>query len=92
MVPGHGELGLVIARTPSTGLPSLFIDPQSKKQVALLVNISELSKAWEFHITMDNFGTAMGWADKITSGAVTDSSLGGNFGGFARSLPMRSHG
>jgi ABC-type glycerol-3-phosphate transport system permease component len=84
VVPGHGELGLVIARTPSTGLPSLFIDPTTKKQVALLVNISELSKAWEFHITIDNFGTAMGWADKITSGDVTNSSLGGNFGGFAR--------
>ena len=84
VVPGHGELGLLLSRDPATGQPSLFIDPATKGQVALLVNTDELSKAWEFHITLDNFGTAMGWADKITSGAVTDSSLGGNFGGFAR--------
>jgi multiple sugar transport system permease protein len=83
-VPGHGDLALLADHDPSTGQPCIFIDSSANKQVAVLVSSVSLSQAWQFHITLDNFSTAAGWADKITSGYVTSSSLGGDFGGFAR--------
>ena len=76
-VPGHGDLALLEDKDPLTGLPCIFIDPATNKQVEVLVNSVQLSKSWEFHVTLDNFSTAFGWADTITSGAVPDGTPGG---------------
>jgi ABC-type glycerol-3-phosphate transport system permease component len=84
IVAGHGDLALLVSRSTTTQQPSIFLDPVTGDQVLAITNVDALSKSWEFHITLDNFATAEGWAQKITSGAVSDSSLGGNFGGFAR--------
>jgi ABC-type glycerol-3-phosphate transport system permease component/chitodextrinase len=82
------DLALFVDKNPDTLQSVQFIDPVSNKVVLSKgpLGSTELSRHWDFHITLDNFSTAAGWADKITSGAVTDSSLGGQLigGGFLR--------
>ncbi|MGD0248674.1 MAG: ABC transporter permease subunit, partial [Candidatus Limnocylindrales bacterium] len=74
---GITQLALLQDSEPTTGQPCIFIDPVTNTQVKIFVNSVELSRVWQFHINMDNFATAAGWADSITTGAVTNDSLGG---------------
>jgi multiple sugar transport system permease protein len=85
-VPGHGQLALLQALDPAIKRPSVFIDPATKQQVLVTnVNIEELSQVFDFSVTLDNFGTAAGWADNITAGNVSKSTpIIGDLGGFPR--------
>ena len=65
VVPGHGNLALLEDLSPY-GQPSVFIDPAANKQVDVSINTSRLSRVWDFHVSLDNFATAINWAGQIT--------------------------
>ena len=65
VVPGYGNLALLEDLSPY-GQPSVFIDPAANKQVDVSIDTSTLSRVWDFHVTLDNFATAIDWAGKIT--------------------------
>jgi multiple sugar transport system permease protein len=65
VVPGHGNLALLEDLSPY-GQPSVFIDPAANKQVDVSINTSRLSRVWDFHVSLDNFATAIDWAGHIT--------------------------
>jgi ABC-type sugar transport system permease subunit len=72
VVPGYGNLALLEDFGSYTGLPSIFIDPAANKQVDISIDTSTLSRVWDFHISLDNFATAINWA-----GVFTPTGLGG---------------
>jgi multiple sugar transport system permease protein len=74
-VPGHGDLALLNDMEPSSGLPCVFIDPSTNKQVEVVASSAALNRVWIPSVTVDNFTTAFDWANGITDAAP---------GGFAR--------
>ncbi len=65
VVPGYGNLALLEDLSPYSQ-PSVFIDPAANKQVDVSIDTGTLSRVWDFHVTLDNFATAIDWAGKIT--------------------------
>jgi ABC-type glycerol-3-phosphate transport system permease component len=65
VVPGYGNLAL-LEDLSVYGQPSVFIDPAANKQVDVSTTPGRLSRVWDFHISLDNFATALDWAGKIT--------------------------
>jgi multiple sugar transport system permease protein len=69
-VPGHGDLALLQVNDPyGSGLPCQFIDPQTNKRVAIVIDSTTLVPAWEFHVTTDSFTSALDWASSLTQAA-----------------------
>jgi ABC-type glycerol-3-phosphate transport system permease component len=73
------DLALFVDKDPATGQSDMFIDPATNQVVTSKGPLSTISlqRHWDFHITLDNFSTANGWADQITSNDVTNNSFGG---------------
>jgi ABC-type sugar transport system permease subunit len=65
VVPGYGNLAL-LEDLSAYSQPSIFIDPAANKQVDITINPGRLSRVWDFHISLDNFATAIDWAGVIT--------------------------
>jgi multiple sugar transport system permease protein len=76
-VPSHGELALLDDEDSSTGGATIFIDPNTNTQVKVVVEASALEIAWVPSVTIDNYSTALQWANDISDSAP---------GGFARWL------
>jgi multiple sugar transport system permease protein len=67
VVPGHGNLALLQDLELFAGQPSVFIDPATNKQVQVVVDdVGRLNRVWDFHISFDNFATAINWAGVFT--------------------------
>jgi ABC-type sugar transport system permease subunit len=67
VVPGYGNLALLQDLELYAGQPSVFIDPATNKRVEVVVDdMGRLSRVWDFHISLDNFTTAVNWAGVFT--------------------------
>jgi multiple sugar transport system permease protein len=76
-VPDHGTLALLNYVDPSSGMPSVFIDPATNRRLEAVSNSATWAPVWDAHVTIDNFSTALQWANDVTDAQP---------GGFARWL------